>query len=303
MSQHDHHHHSHELKGQNLFIAIILNIAITVGQVVTAIISGSLALLSDALHNFSDVLALVISYVANQLIQRKNTPSKTFGFKRAEIIAAFVNSATLIVIAVFLIKEAVQRFVEPQEIDAFWVIAMGGFSVVANGLSVILLHQDSSKNINIRSAYLHLFTDMLSSVAVLVGGVLIYFYKIYWVDPLLSISIAFYLIYSSWSIFITSLKILMQFTPPDLKCEDISAEIEKFEEIKNVHHTHLWQLNEGIIHFEAHLEFRDDLKLSEAYLIMMDIETLLKEKFKITHITLQPEHGSDDEHKLIVQDY
>ena len=161
------HNHSHgDLKGRNLFISILLNILITIAQVIGGIVSGSLALLSDALHNFSDVLSLIISYIANILSKRKASTSRTFGYKRAEIIAAFINASTLIIVAVLLIIEAIKRFQNPQEIESNLVIWLSILGIVANGLSVLLLKKDAEKNMNMRSAYLHLLTDMLASVAV-----------------------------------------------------------------------------------------------------------------------------------------
>ncbi|MEN8788133.1 MAG: cation diffusion facilitator family transporter, partial [Flavobacteriaceae bacterium] len=142
---HSHHHHSHgkDLKGRNLLISILLNILITVAQVIGGIISGSLALLSDALHNFSDVLSLVISYGATLLSRKEASVNRTFGYKRAEIIAAFVNSATLIVVAIILIIEAAKRINNPQEIGSNLVIGLSFLGILANGFSVLLLKNDA----------------------------------------------------------------------------------------------------------------------------------------------------------------
>ena len=193
-----HHHHDHthaaDLKGRNLLISIGLNVLITLAQIIGGLISGSLALLSDAVHNLSDVISLIISYIAQRYSKKEASTHKTFGYKRAEIIAAFVNAATLIVIAVLLMKEAVERFLHPQAIASDLVIWLAVLGIVANGLSVLLLQKDSKGNMNMRSAYLHLLTDMMASVAVLVGGILMYFFKIYWIDSLLTLAISIYLI-------------------------------------------------------------------------------------------------------------
>ena len=203
---HSHNHsHSHkDLKGRNLIITIFLNILITVAQAIGGIISGSLSLLSDALHNFSDVISLIISYVATLLSKKKASVSKTFGYKRAEIIAAFVNSSTLIIVAIILIKEAVERFVNPVEIESNLVIWLSLLGILANGFSVLLIKKDAKVNMNMKSAYLHLFTDMMASVAVLIGGILMKFYEFYWVDPTLTILIALYLIYMGYDLLKTS---------------------------------------------------------------------------------------------------
>ena len=300
---HQHQHQHGQLSGNRLLFSIVLNILITASQVVGGIISGSLALISDAVHNLSDVISLVISYMANLLSnKKKQTLHQTFGFKRAEIIAAFINSSTLIVIAVFLAYEAVKRFSNPQEIASEIVIWLAFIAILGNGLSVILLRKDANHNLNMRSAYLHLITDMLTSVAVLIGGLLMKYYQIYWLDAILTIIISVYLLFMSWSIFIDSLKILMLFAPKHLEIEDIQNEILSVKEIKNIHHVHIWQLNDHDIHFEAHIEFKRDIKLSEFDSICSKVEHILFEKFHINHSNLQPEFERDDHKDFIIQD-
>ena len=181
---HNHSHDHNHTKDRNLLISILLNILITVAQVVGGVISGSLSLLSDALHNFSDVISLVVSYVASKLAKQKASLHRTFGYKRAEILAAFINASTLIIVAVLLIIEAIERFQNPQEIESGLVIWLSGIAIVGNGLSVLLLKKDSEANMNLKSAYLHLLTDMMASVAVLIGGLLMKFYNVFWVDAL-----------------------------------------------------------------------------------------------------------------------
>ncbi len=301
---HSHHHHSSTtLSGKKLIISIILNIIITVAQVIGGIISGSLALISDAVHNLSDVISLIISYIANILTtKKKQTLHQTFGFKRAEIIAAFINSATLIVIAFFLAFEAFKRFKHPQEIESNLVIYLALLGILANGFSVLLLRKDADHNLNMKSAYLHLMTDMLTSVAVLIGGLVMKFYQVYWIDALLTILISIYLLYMSWNIFIDSLKILMLFAPNHINIKDIQSKVLAIDEIKNIHHVHIWQLNDTDIHFEAHLEFNNDIKLSSFDKICNNVEKILLDDFHINHCNLQPEYERDDRKDFIIQD-
>lgn len=300
---HNHSHQHGKLSGNRLLFSIVLNIIITASQIVGGLISGSLALISDAVHNLSDVISLIISYIANLLTnKKKQTLHKTFGFKRAEIIAAFVNSATLIIIAVFLAIEAVKRFNNPQEIGSEIVIWLALVAILGNGLSVLLLRRDANHNLNMRSAYLHLITDMLTSVAVFIGGLLMKFYQIYWLDALLTIIISVYLLYMSWEIFIDSLKILMLFAPSHLEIKDIQSEIVSIDEIANIHHVHIWQLNDHDVHFEAHIQFKDDIPLSKFDSICQKMEKILLEKFHINHCNLQPEFDRDDRKELIIQD-
>jgi len=299
---HNHSHGHSDFKGRNLLIAILLNIFITVAQIIGGLVSGSLALLSDALHNFSDVLSLVISYVANRLSKKKASFQKTFGYKRAEILAAFVNAASLIVIAVLLIIEAVERFQNTQNIKSNLVIWLSIIAILGNGFSVLLLKKDSESNMNLKSAYLHLLTDMMASVAVLVGGFLMKFYQIYWVDSVLTFVIAVYLIFLGFDLLKDSAKVLMLFTPDSVPIKKIVNEINAFKPIKNVHHVHIWQLNDDEIHLEAHIDFSEDITLSQFEKILHDIEELVLHKYDINHVNIQPEFSKIDAKDVIVQD-
>ena len=299
---HNHTHNHNDLKGRNLLISILLNIGITVAQVIGGILSGSLALLSDALHNFSDVLSLVVSYVANKLTKKKASFHKTFGYKRAEILAAFINASTLIIVAVLLIIEAINRFKNPQEIESNLVIWLSVIAILGNGFSVLLLKKDAEANMNMKSAYLHLFTDMMASVAVLIGGLLMKYYQIFWVDSVLTFIIALYLIWMGYDLLKTSTKVLMLFTPDAIPIKKIVNEINAFESIKNVHHVHVWQLNEDEIHLEAHIDFNQDITLSQFDTILHEIEDLVFKKYDINHVNIQPEFGKDDAKDVIVQD-
>jgi cobalt-zinc-cadmium efflux system protein len=291
---HDHNHSHGELKGTRLAISIALNIFITIAQLAGGFASGSLALLTDALHNFSDVMALIISWIANKLSHKDFTSEKTFGFKRAEILAAMINSASLIVIAFFLIKESISRFIKPEPVLSFWVIVLAALSVLLNGLSVLLVKEDAENNMNMRSAYLHLFTDMMTSIVVLAGGFIMKFTDISWVDPLLSVSIAFYLIYSSLSLLMKTIRILMQFTPEGIDPLEIADKVSTIRGIKNIHHIHIWQLDEYNIHFEGHIVFEEDLPLSQIQKRLDEIKETLFHKYGISHTTLQPGIGCCD---------
>ncbi|MFD1161351.1 MULTISPECIES: cation diffusion facilitator family transporter [Hwangdonia] len=305
MGHHHSHNHTHahpDLKGRNLFISILLNIAITIAQVVGGLMSGSLALLSDALHNFSDVISLIISYVADKLSKRKASFKKTFGYKRAEILAAFINAATLIIVAVLLIIEAVERFQNPQEIESNLVIWLSLIAILGNGFSVLLLKKDAESNMNMKSAYLHLLTDMMASVAVFIGGLLMKYYQLFWVDSVLTFAIAVYLIWMGFDLLKDSTKVLMLFTPDSTPIHKIVDEINTFENIKNVHHVHIWQLNEDEIHLEAHIDFKEDITLSQFDIILHKIEDFLLDKYGINHVNIQPEFGKDDAKDVIVQD-
>lgn len=298
------HHHDHDLKGKSLLITIGLNIAITVVQIVGALLTKSLSLLTDALHNFSDVMALVVSYIANKLAQRDYSYEKSYGYKRAEILAAFINAATLLVISGYLIYEAIERFMSPNDIviNGVLVAWLAGFSIVANGLSVLLVKKHSENNMNMRSAYLHLFSDMLSSIAVLVGGLLMHYFQINWIDSLLSVIIALYLIVASWKLLIKTIRVLMQFTPPSIDIEKLSVEVAEINGIENIHHVHIWQLNDEELHLEGHLDLTEDMTVSRSNEIISQAKTIVSDKFGIAHSTFQAEYKVGDDKSLVVNE-
>lgn len=302
--EHSHDHsHAHDLKGRNLLISIFLNVGITVAQVIGGLISGSLSLLSDALHNFNDVLSLIVSYIADKYSKKEASYDKTFGYKRAEIIAAFVNAATLLIVAVYLIYEAIERFFNPQEIESGLVIWLALLGILFNGFSVLLLHKSSKENMNMRSAYLHLMTDMAASVAVLVGGILMLYFGWFWVDSVLTVLIALYLLVMGFGLLKSSFNVLMLFTPEEIKLTKLRDVVtKKHPKIKNIHHIHIWQLNEEETHLEAHIDFHEDIKLSEFDAILHSVEAQLHDEFGINHVNIQPEYRKDDDKDIIVQD-
>lgn len=306
MQKHPSHSHSHNHRtpqAKNLLISIILNLGITIAQAVGGIVSGSLALLSDALHNFTDVISLVISYIAHLLSRKKASTLKTFGYKRAEIIAAFVNASTLIVIAILLMIEAVKRFFEPQEIESSLVIWLSVLGITFNGLSVWILKNDADKSINMKSAYIHLLTDMLASVAVLVGGLLMLWYKIYWIDSVLTFVISIYLLFVGYDLLRKSTRMFMLFTPDYLDIKKIVREVHKIPMVKKLHHIHVWCLNDDELHLEAHLDCEKDITLSQFNELLAKIEKVLHDKFDINHVNIQPEYKKEEDSKdFIVQD-
>ena len=296
------HIHKHEVQGKNLILSILLNLLITIAQIVGGIISGSLALISDALHNFSDVLSLSFSLVANKLSRRKASVDHTFGYKRAELIAAFINAITLIIVALFLIYEASSRLFHPEPIKSTLVIWLAILGIIVNGGSVLLLKKDSEHNLNMKSAYLHLLTDMMASVAVLVGGLLMKFYGWFWVDSIMTFLIAFYLIYVSYDLIKSATKMLMLFTPEYIDVKEIVREVHKINGVNKLHHIHVWNLNDEELHLEAHLDCSVDIKMSEFNILLDEIEQVLFKKFQINHVNIQPEFKKEDPKDFIVQD-
>jgi len=288
---------------KRLLLTIILNIIITVSQVIGGILSGSMALLSDAIHNFSDVISLIISYIANKLANEKEqTIDKTFGYKRAEIVAALINATILIVLSFVMIYEAFHRFNHPKIITGNWIIYLSILSIALNISGVMILKVGAQNNLNIKSTYVNLLSDVFTSFIVLTGGLLIKYYHWYFIDPLLSLIIAGYLLYISWDILKESMQIIMQFAPKDIDISKVEKAILDLPSVKNMHHVHLWRLNDNDLRLEAHIEFNKDIRLSEFDEICERIEKLLQDKFRINHTYIQPEWKRDDPKIYIIPD-
>jgi len=283
-------HHAHRVQGKKLFITVVLNIIITLSQIIGGLASGSLALLSDALHNFSDVLALLIAYIANRLSSYPDTKEKTFGYKRAEILAALFNASILVGVALFLIIEAFNKLRHPVNINSVWVIGLGLLSIALNTLSVLFVKGDSHDSLNIKAVYLHLLSDVVTSVAVVAGGILMYYFVL----------IAFYLIVSSLKLIKETVAILMQFAPKEIEIEKIVSVVESLPQIDNIHHLHIWKLDEHNINLEAHLDFNKNVTLAESNKVIDTLEELLYKKFGISHTTFQCEYNRKDKKDIIV---
>jgi cobalt-zinc-cadmium efflux system protein len=286
MSHNHLHNQSSETSEKNLFITIALNIFITTVQIIGGIISGSLSLISDAMHNFSDAVAIVITYIALRLSKKPKTPKYTFGLKRAEIIAAVVNASTLIIISFFLIREAIERLYNPNEITGSLMLIVAVVGFIPNVIGALLLKKGSEKNINIRAAYFHLVSDAISSIAIIIGAVFIIAYKFYWVDPILTILIALYILVEAYKILKESIDILMMSNTEEINLEEIKSFVEKIPGVKNIHHIHLWKLNDNDTHFEAHIEV-EDMRVSKTSEIQKIITAELHNRYEINHTTLQ----------------
>lgn len=289
-------HQSHiDSSRKNLLAATILNLIISIVELIGGILSGSLALFSDALHNLGDAFSTFIAWMANIIAGKESTPQRTFGYKRIEILAALMNSVILIGITLYLFAEAVERLKEPQKINSLLMLVVASIGLIANIIAVFLLHRDARHSLNVKAAYLHLIGDSLSSVVVIIGGVLIYFYGIYWIDPVVTFFIGAYILYEAVKILNEAVKILMQNTPPKLNINKIKKVIEMDHRIRNIHHIHAWSLTDQKIYFEAHVDTLNDLALSEVNTLREDIEKVLEKEFNIDHTTLQFEYRACDD--------
>lgn len=299
---HRHNHtHAENVRGKKLLWVTLLNFSISLVQVAGGIISNSLSLISDAIHNLGDTSAIFIAFLAGKHADKKPDARKTFGYKRTEILAALFNAVVLIAICIFLFVEAYERFRNPQAIKGGIMLSVAVFGLIANLISVLVLQKEKSYNLNIRAAYLHLLGDTLSSVAVIAGGIAILVWQIYWLDPLVTVAVGVYIIYHTWDVVRQTVDILMQATPRHIDIQEIKQSVEALPQVENIHHLHIWQMDDEHIHLEAHLNISQDLSLSKAQTVRHDVETLLKDKFGISHITLQIEYkGCKDNDDLIV---
>lgn len=297
-----HHHHSHakNVRGKKLLWVTLLNFSISIVQVVGGIISNSLSLISDATHNLGDTSAIFIAFLAGKHAGKKPNARKTFGYKRVEILAALFNAVMLIAICIFLFVEAYERFINPQPIKCGIMLTVAILGLLANLISVLVLQKEKSHNLNIRAAYLHLLGDTLSSVAVIVGGIAILVWQVYWLDPLITVAVGIYIIYHTWGIVRQTVDILMQATPRHIDIQKIKQSVEALPQVENIHHLHIWQMDDEQIHLEAHLNICKDLPLSETQNIRNNVENVLRNNFGISHITLQIEYkGCKNNDELI----
>ncbi len=297
---HSHHHHSHstETSGMRLFITILLNFVITIVEIIGGVISGSLSLISDALHNFSDGIAVIISYIAIRLNRKPKDHQFTFGYKRAEILAAVFNASVLIGISLYLFFEAYNRFVDPKEVEGGTMIIVATIGLAANIAGTLLLRSGAKGNMNIRSAYLHLFSDAVSSLGVIIGGIFIYYYEVYWIDPVITVLISLYIIKESWEIVKEAIHILMMGAPEKISIQKIEEVLDTLDGIESIHHVHIWQVNEKNIYFEAHVKV-EDMMVSNTEVLLEKVEKLLHDEFDIGHVTLQFECDRCEIEKLV----
>ncbi len=290
-----HHHHHHDISDMSatkVFWTVLLNLFISLTELIGGLFSHSLALVSDSFHNFSDTASIALTYVAIRISKRQTDVKMTFGYKRAQILVAFINSSALIVISVFLVIEAIKRFSSPEQIQSNLMIIVASVGLVANLVSVLLLSKDSHHNMNVKSSYLHLISDTISSVGVVLGGFAIKFWQIYWIDPVITILIALYILKEAWFIVKKSVEILMEGSA-DLDYENIKRDIEKIDNIINIHHIHSWYGDEKTIYFEAHVVLKN-IMISETKMVLKKIEGLLRDKYGITHTTIQFESEETD---------
>lgn len=289
------HSHSHTHLGEaarqttsRLSLALFLTLAFVFLEAAAGIFSNSLALLTDAAHNLTDVIALGLSWYAVRLTTQPANARKTFGYHRAGILVALVNSTTLVLISLGIFYEAYRRFIAPPEVRSDVLIGVGLVAVFINLFTAWLVHRGSQQDLNLRSAFVHLMGDVLSTVGAVAAGVIIFFTGANWLDPFVSVLIGFLILYNAWGILRDATDILLEATPPDVDLKAMVDEMVKVEGVLGVHDLHVWSLTQNLRSMSAHI-LTDDLPISAGAEIQRQLNELLFHRYNIAHATLQLE--------------
>lgn len=298
--RHHHHHVDPESGDRRVAIAVGVNLILTVAQIAGGLISGSMALIADAIHNLSDAVSLVIALAARRIARKGNDADMTFGYARIEIVAALINYTTLIVISLILLWQGVERLVDPPGVEGWIVVALAAVALSVDSITALLTLRLSRESMNIRAAFLHNLADAMSSVAVIIAGTLILIYDWRLVDPIVTLGIAGYILWHAVSEIRPAIHILMLGRPPGTDVEALRLALESVEGIDSVHHLHLWQIDERRSSVEAHIVVAPE-RLGQLPQILQRAKALLRSEYQITHSTLEAEIpgmecNSDQEH-------
>ena len=285
---HSHHHGDPSQIGERrLWWAVSANILLTVAQVIGGILSGSLSLVADALHNFSDAASLLIALVAIRIGRKPPDQFKTFGYKRAETVAALINLTTLIIIGLYLCYEAIKRFITPEPVAGWTVVIVAGIALAVDVFTALLTYRQSKTSMNIKAAFLHNVTDAMASVGVIITGTLILLYGWIWTDAAMTLIISGYVLWQGFTQIPKVIHLLMEGAPEGLSLEDIRSSMEKVDGVNNVHHVHVWQLDEHRNALEAHVVLSEDTDMDG---LKFRLKKLLHDQFEIEHSTLEFEY-------------
>jgi len=290
------HDHIHGTPRERMWIVLVLNLAIALAEIIGGIVSGSMALLSDAVHNLGDALSVATSYIAILIARRPATEKYSFGYKRAEVLAAFFNSSLLLFILALVLLEALRRLISPVSISTGAALVVAVVALVANTASALLLHRHSKHSINVRSVYLHMIGDVLSSLVVLSSLLIIRYTGLYVIDPLVSILVTLYIAREAVHLLKEAADILMDSSPIDLR--NVKETLESIPGVRNAHHCHAWRLSEHEIALECHVDVDGDLSISSAQRIIVEAKRRLQ-ALGVIHVTLQIENGLCKDKSLV----
>ena len=289
MSEHIHHHHHHNEVTQKsvklLILSFAINMLLSVAEIIGGIISGSVSLIGDALHNTSDAFSILIAVIAFKIGNKKASAKYTYGFKRAEIIGGFVNLILLFISGCYLLVEGIERLINPQQIDGLLIIWISVLALIIDALTAKISHHDAHHNSNMKMVFIHNLADAFGSIGVIISGLCIMWFDLYRVDGIVALLIAFYMIFQSVVSFPQIVNILMNAAPDNIDIEQVKNSLLSIKNIKNVHHLHLWCISEHNVAIECHIE-------SDNNDIIVEATQLLKDKFGITHCNFQVENKS-----------
>lgn len=290
MHMHHNHHHDHggrsHANRRRLLVTLVLTAGYMLAEIIGGVVSHSLALLADAGHMFSDVAALGLSLVAAWLTQRPRTSQRTFGYHRAEILAALVNGAALVAVSIYIFVEAFQRLRSPHEVQGPLMMAVAFGGLIINLIALKILHGGRHDNLNVRGAWLHVMSDALGSIGAIVAGVFVWTKGWYWVDPVASIVIGVLVIYSSWRLLCEAVSVLMESAPNGIDVDEVRNSITDTNGVTGVHDLHVWTITSGFEALSAHVVTRDGHSHAE---LLAELRGTLHDRFGIDHITIQIE--------------
>ena len=293
MNQTQYHTHSHlrEASKQTtsrLALSLFLTLAFVAVEAAAGYFANSLALLTDAAHNLTDVIALGLSWFAIRITAQPANARKTYGYHRAGILVALLNSTTLVLISLGIFYEAYQRLLSPPEVQSSILIGVGLIAVVINLVTALLVHRGSESDLNLRSAFVHLMGDVISTVGAVIAGVIIYFTDANWLDPLVSVLIGFLILYNAWGILREAIDILLESTPRDVNIKAMIKDMIEIEGVLGVHDLHVWSLTQNLRSMSAHI-LTEDITVSAGAEIQSRINELVYHRYNIVHATLQLE--------------
>lgn len=285
---HIHHHHHNEVTQKSvrlLILSFAINMLLSVAEIIGGIISGSVSLIGDALHNTSDAFSILIAVIAFKIGNKKASAKYTYGFKRAEIIGGFVNLILLFISGCYLLAEGIERLINPQQIDGLLIIWISVLALIIDALTAKISHHDAHHNSNMKMVFIHNLADAFGSIGVIISGLCIMWFDLYRVDGIVALLIAFYMIFQLVVSFPQIVNILMNAAPDNIDIEQVKNSLLAIKNIKNVHHLHLWCISEHNVAIECHIE-------SDNNDIIVEATQLLKDKFGITHCNFQVENKS-----------
>ena len=285
------HEHDHETTpaaiGPRLLVSLGLNVLITAIEVVGGILANSLGLLSDAAHNLSDVVALALSYWALRLGRRLPTPRRTFAYKRAEILVALFNSAVLVAVSAYLIVEGIRRLADPQPVQGLTVMVVAAGGLVVNIVAALLVGSHH-RDLNLRSAFLHLMGDAGVSLGVLLSGLFVYLWGWQYADPIVSILVSLWIGRQAFEIIRATVNVLMEGTPERLDLAAVERAMLEVPGVEGVHDLHIWSISSSDLALSAHIE-ADDTAISEANAVLVSLKQMLWSEFGVGHVTFELE--------------